>query len=112
MHPGPTAQKMQALRGLYQGRIFKNSIKTREGTRALDDLIDDFSKRRTIDYRLKWSFALHMAADEQATILGERGLVTTEGTNFHKPLPARVQEYAIVKGRLCEVYEFGGRTAE
>ena len=77
----------------------------------MDDLINDFSNRRPVDQRLKWSFALHMAADEQATILGEQGLVTTEGTRFFNPLPKRVEDYAIIRGRLCEIYEFGGRTA-
>ena len=53
-----------------------------------------------------------MAADEQASILGENGLVTTESTPFFKTLPERVGEYSIVRGRLCEVYEFGGRTPQ
>lgn len=53
-----------------------------------------------------------MAADEQATMLGQKGLVTTEGTSHYKSLPDRVQEFAIVRGRLSEVYEFGGKTAE
>lgn len=70
MHPSATASKMQDLQQQYQGRIYKKRFKTREGTEALNDLIKDFSNRKTIDKRLKWSFALHLAADEQATILG------------------------------------------
>lgn len=63
MHPGATANKMQDLRNQFQGRIYRNRFKTREGTEALDDLIQDFTKRNTINRRLKWSFALHLVAD-------------------------------------------------
>jgi uncharacterized protein YkwD len=62
--------------------------------------------------KLKWSYALHLVADEQANILGENSLVSTENTRFQKSLPERVKDVAIVKGRLCEVNEFGGKTAE
>ena len=101
MHPAATARKMQELHSHFQGRVYKGRFKTREGTEALNDLIHDFSQRKTIDRRLKWSFALHLVADEQATILGERGLVTTETTSNFKSLPNRVEDYAIVRGRLC-----------
>lgn len=30
---------------------------------------------------------------------------------MHRTLQERTQNYAIVKGRLSEVYEFGGRTS-
>ena len=53
-----------------------------------------------------------MVADEQATVLGEQGLFTTEGTRLHRSLPERVKDYAVIKGRLSEVYEFGGRTPQ
>lgn len=76
----------------------------------MENLIRELSQRPSIGKRLKWSYALHMVADEQASILGQRGIFTTEGTNVHRTLPERVKEYAIVKGRLSEVYEFGGRT--
>jgi len=41
-----------------------------------------------------------MVADEQATVLGEQGLFTTEGTRLHRSLPERVKDYAVIKGRL------------
>lgn len=58
------------------------------------------NSRHDINQRLKWSFALHLAADEQASILGEQGLITTEGTRMHRALPDRIQQYAIVRGRI------------
>ena len=53
-----------------------------------------------------------MAADDQASRLGEHGLVTTEGTEYHTSLPDRCKQFALVRGRLTEVYEFGGRNAQ
>jgi hypothetical protein len=41
-----------------------------------------------------------MVADEHASLLGQRGIFTSEGTSFHRTLPERVKDYAIVKGRL------------
>lgn len=110
LHPRETANKLSQLKNAYQGNVFRNQYKTREGPQALENLIQDFMQRSPMGKRLKWSFALHMAADEQASILGQRGIYTTEGTSYHKTLPERVKDFAIVKGRLSEVYEFGGRT--
>jgi hypothetical protein len=45
-----------------------------------------------------------MAADEQAIKLGDNGLITTDGTKFHNPLPQRCKQYGVVRGRLSEVY--------
>lgn len=54
------------LTSSYQGNLFKNKVKTREGPEALRDLMGDLAQRNPVLNRLKWSFALHMAADEQA----------------------------------------------
>ena len=112
MHPRGVSQRIGQLKSAYNGNLFDNKIKTREGARALEDLLKDLGGRPEINQRLKWSFALHLAADDQASALGENGLITTEGTRGHKSLPDRIQQYAIVRGRISEVYEFGGRTAE
>ena len=53
-----------------------------------------------------------MAADEHAIKLGDNGLITTDGTRYHIPLPERCKKYGIVRGRLTDVYEFGGNSAE
>ena len=53
-----------------------------------------------------------MAADEQAIKLGDNGLITTENTRHHVQLPERCKQYGIVRGRLSEVYEFGGDSPE
>jgi hypothetical protein len=68
--------------------------------------------RNKIEQPLKWSFGLHMVADAQAKRLGVEGLLTTETTNNHQKLPERIKEYAVVKGKLSEVSEFGGATGE
>lgn len=112
LHPRGVTQRINHLKSAYNGNLFDNKVKTREGVRALDDLLNDLKNRPDINQRLKWSFALHLAADDQASILGEQGLVTTEGTRYHKSLPDRVQEYAIIRGRITEIYEFGGRKAD
>lgn len=104
LHPKETAQQLAQLKPAFQGRLFKNKYQTREGPAALDDLIGDLSRRSPMASRLKWSFALHMAADEQATLLGQKGMFTSEGSSEHRTLPERVKKYAIVKGRLAEVY--------
>ncbi len=44
-----------------------------------------------------------MIADQQARKLGENGLLTTEGHQLHVPLPQRIKDFAIVKGRISEV---------
>ena len=111
MRPHQASHHLQSLRPAYNGNLFKNKVKTREGVAALDNLIQDLQHRPEHNNRLKWSFALHLAADEQASVLGEEGILTTEGTRFHRSLPDRLKDYAIVKGRLTEVYEFGGNNA-
>lgn len=77
LHPRETANKFAQLKSAYQGNVFKNQVKTREGPQALENLVQDLSQRSPMMKRLKWSFALHMAADEQASILGQRGIFTT-----------------------------------
>lgn len=66
LHPRETAAYLTQLKSSYNGKLFKNKVKTREGSNALMDLIGDFAQRKPILNRLKWSFALHMAADDQA----------------------------------------------
>lgn len=70
-------QKYAPLDNQYQGKIFKDKIKTREGANALHDLLDDLRNRPPIDQKLQWCFGLHMVADQQARKLGENGLLTT-----------------------------------
>jgi len=41
-----------------------------------------------------------MAADEQAIKLGDNGLITTDGTRDHIPLPERCKKYGVIRGRL------------
>jgi hypothetical protein len=67
--------------------IYRENVKTREGVNAVQNLINELQQKQPIQRRLKWSFALHMAADEQAIKLGDNGLTTTDGTKFHVPLP-------------------------
>jgi uncharacterized protein YkwD len=110
--PTDFASKHQQTANHYNGKIFRNTIKTREGVAAFNDLIADLTKRHSIHSPLKWSFGLHMIADEQARRLGEAGLVTTEGSSCHVSLQERSKEYAVVKGKLSEVYEFGGSSGE
>ena len=70
LHPQAVAQQINHLRPAYNGNVFNNRIKTREGIRALDNLLQDLYNRHPNYQRLKWSFALHLAADEQASVLG------------------------------------------
>lgn len=53
----------------YNAKIYKDKVKTREGVSALKDLLSDLSSRQAITQPLKWSFGLHMVADEQARSL-------------------------------------------
>lgn len=100
MRPHQSAQQLHHLKSAYHGNLLKNKIKTREGPMALENLIQDLQRRPQHNNKLKWSFALHLAADEQASVLGEEGILTTEGTRFHKTLPERVKDFAIIKGRI------------
>lgn len=63
LHPFETAQAISQLRNAYQGNMFKNQYKTREGPKALDNLIVHLAQHPPATRRLKWSFALHMVAD-------------------------------------------------
>jgi uncharacterized protein YkwD len=111
-HPRDAAAVLSRLGSAYNGKFFKNTIKTREGPQALNSLLQDLTLRAPTPQKLKWCFALHMAADEQARLLGFNGLYTTEGTNSYRSLPDRVKQFGIVKGRLSEVYEFGGKNSQ
>ena len=92
----------------YNGKIFRDRVKTREGDHALRDLLNDLRTRSPVERKLQWCFGLHMVADQQARRLAEHNLVTTEGHECHQSLPQRVKDYAIVKGKISEVTEFGG----
>ena len=94
----------------YNGKIYKDKIKTREGVQALNDLITDLKNRRPIQNKLQWSFALHMLADEQARKLSNKNILSTSNLSDHKSLPERAKNFAIVKGRISEVTQFGGET--
>jgi uncharacterized protein YkwD len=96
----------------YQGKIYKDRIKTREGELALRDLLNDLRGRQGIDRKLQWCFGLHMIADQQARRLAQYDLVTTEGHSCHQPLTARIKDFAIVKGRISEVTDFGGESGQ
>ncbi len=67
---------------------------------AVEDAIRDISGKRENRNKLRWSYALHLAADEQALRLGENGLVTTEDTPYHRPLTDRCKNFAVIRGRL------------
>lgn len=110
--PRNAAQQMLSLKERYSDKMYNQNIKTREGVAALYDLLTDLKSRPKNNNNLKWSFALHMVADEQAKLLGENGLLTTEGSNMHKSLPLRCEPYAVIDGRLSEVYEFGGESGQ
>ena len=62
----------------YNGKIFRDRVKTREGEHALKDLLNDLRQRPAIGRKLQWCFGLHMIADQQARRLAQFGLVTTE----------------------------------
>ena len=98
--------------GHYNGKIFRDRVKTREGDHALRDLLNDLRQRSALEKKLKWSFGLHMIADQQARRLAQFDLVTTEDHECHQTLPQRVKDFAIVKGRISEVTEFGGESGE
>jgi uncharacterized protein YkwD len=55
---------------------------------------------------LKWSFSLHVVADDQAQYLGNSGLATHLGPDNSK-LPERVAPYAVINGRVNELIELG-----
>lgn len=61
----------------YNGKIFRDKIKTREGDHALRDMLNDLRGRSGLDRKLKWCFGLHMVADQQARRLAEFNVVTT-----------------------------------
>lgn len=96
----------------YNGKIYKDHIKTREGAEALNDLITDLKARRPTPNGLQWCFGLHMIADQQARRLSEYGLLTTEGHSSHQSLPERAKDFVIAKGKISEVTEFGSETGE
>ncbi len=85
--PTDAVHRFQHLDSLYSGKIFRGRFKTREGPTAVKDLLYDLKSRHGNDQKLKWSFGLHMIADEKARILGENGLSTTEGSMHHQTLP-------------------------
>lgn len=96
----------------YDGKIYKDKIRTREGVNALHDLLDDLTTRKGNSDALKWCFGLHMIADQQARRLGQNGWLTTEGQPNHTSLPDRAKEYAIITGKVSEVCEFGGHSGQ
>jgi hypothetical protein len=86
-NPGEFVGKYASDADRYEGKIFKESIKTREGVEALNDLFQDLKSRNRVEHALKWCFGLHMVADAQAKKLGMGGLLTTDGSTDHRALP-------------------------
>ena len=82
-NPGEFIDKYGSAVNRYEGKIYKDTIKTREGVEALNDLFRDLKGRSRIEQPLRWSFGLHMVADAQAKKLGVSGLLTTEGSADH-----------------------------
>ena len=93
--PVAYAQDNQNIQSLYQGKVFRDRFKTREGPKAAKDLLYDLKNRQNNDHSLKWSFGLHMLADQKARLLGETGLATTEGSPHFKSLPDRASDFPI-----------------
>jgi len=75
--PGDLINKYKSLASNFSGRIYKDRIKTREGVAAVDDLLNDLRTRQRITDKLKWSFGLHMLADQKARLLCEGNSATT-----------------------------------
>lgn len=111
-NPADSLHTFSNLLTHYNGRIYNDKVKTKEGDQALRDLLNDLRQRSPIQRKLQWCFGLHMIADRQARRLAEFNLVTTEGHDSHQSLPDRIKDFAIVKGRISEVTEFGGETGE
>ena len=84
--PEDLISKYKSIGSNFNGRIYKDRIKTREGVTAVDDLLTDLGSRKRVSEKLKWSFGLHMLADEKARLLSESNSVTTEGTSLHRTL--------------------------
>lgn len=84
--PEDVINKYKSLASGFNNRIYKDRIKTREGVAAVDDLLNDLRTRQRISEKLKWSFGLHMLADQKARLLCEGNCVTTEGTASHRGL--------------------------
>ena len=105
--PHDYALHHQDIESHYQGKLFRGRFKTREGPKAAKDLLYDLKNRHSNEHPLKWSFGLHMLADEKARLLGETGLSTTEGSSHHRSLPQRASDYVVLKGRVSEVVDFG-----
>lgn len=99
-NPAEFVHNYTALFKQYQGKIFKDRIKTREGPEALNDLITDLKNRRPTLNGLQWCFGLHMIADQQARRLSEYSLLTTEGHSSHQSLTERAKDFVTVKGKI------------
>lgn len=65
-HPAIFIEKFREFIPKYEGKIFKNKIKTREGEAAINDLMSDLRNRQNNANKLKWCFGLHMIADQIA----------------------------------------------
>lgn len=102
------ADRLQSQRDQFHGDIFRTEskeIRTLEGVKPCDELINELVFMRPIR-PLKWSFSLHVVADDQAQYLGNTGLASHLGPDNRK-LPDRVAPYAVINGRVNEVIELG-----
>lgn len=111
-NPAEFVHNYTALFKQYQGKIFKDHLKTREGAEALNDLITDLKARRPTPNGLQWCFGLHMIADQQARRLSQYNLLTTEGHSSHQSLPERAKDFVTAKGKISEVTDFGSESGE
>lgn len=81
--PQEYATKITQVRDRYRGDIFMGNskhFKTFEGVKPFDELTDVLRTLKPVQ-PLKWSFSLHVVADDHAQYLGNTGLAGHIGPN-------------------------------
>lgn len=75
------AARLASMRDRFQGDIYRadsKEIRTFEGLKPVDELIGQLNLMRPVR-PLKWSFSLHVVADDQVQYLGNSGLASHLG---------------------------------
>jgi uncharacterized protein YkwD len=99
-NPNAYAAHLRALRPKYDGKLLRlegrDPIRTREGTKPLDEAIRLLERTRPLG-KLRWEPGLARAADDHAKDLGERGVLDHFGAKGESPLD-RVARYGVLQG--------------